>query len=117
MTRKKILKKREKLLVDIPITSISAPKIKKLKTIEPRKFFQDSTKVGEALLQCLVDNDTDSFIDILDEYLRINRSKLAKKSGIGRSTIQEILSKKGNPTLKTIAKIVHFSTISDSLKK
>jgi formiminotetrahydrofolate cyclodeaminase len=33
--------------------------------------FLDSSKVGEALLQCLIDNDTETYIEILESYLRI----------------------------------------------
>ena len=51
------------------------------------------------------------FIEILDGYLQINRSRVAKQAHIARSTVQQALSKNGNPTLKTIAKIVHESFI------
>jgi len=63
--------------------------------------------VGAALLEALLDNDTEAFIEILDAYLRINRTQTAKKTKLSRSTVQLALSKKGNPTLKTLAKIAH----------
>ena len=44
---------------------------------------------------------------MLDTYLQVNKSRVAKKAHIARSTIQQALSRKGNPTLKTLAKIVH----------
>ncbi len=58
-------------------------------------------------MQCLIDNDAEAFIEILDSYLRVNRSHVARKANLPRSTISLAFSKKGNPTIKTIAKIVH----------
>lgn len=83
----------------------------KLQTYNPTIFFQDYDKVGTALLESLIENDTDAFIEILDAYLNVNRAKVAKKTGLSRSTVQQALSKKGNPTLKTLAKIVHESVV------
>ena len=38
---------------------------------------------------------------------RVNRKRAAVNSNITRGTVQLAFSKSGNPTLKTIAKIVH----------
>jgi DNA-binding phage protein len=73
--------------------------------------FLDTTKVGAALLECLVDNDTETFIEIIDSYLRINKLQVAKNAQLSRSTVQLALSKSGNPTLKTLAKIVHEASL------
>jgi DNA-binding phage protein len=73
--------------------------------------FLDATKVGAALLECLVDNDTESFIEIIDSYLRINKLQVAKNAQLSRSTVHLALSKSGNPTLKTLAKIVHEASL------
>jgi DNA-binding phage protein len=83
----------------------------KLKTHHPERSFKSFKKVGAALLESLIENDTEAFIEILDSYLRINRSRVAKKANMARSTVQQALSKNGNPTLKTLAKIVHESFI------
>lgn len=69
--------------------------------------FSDFSKVGTALLQCLIENDTETYIEILESYLRVNKLQVAKKAKIPRSTVQLAFSKSGNPTLKTLAKIVH----------
>jgi DNA-binding phage protein len=63
--------------------------------------------IGAALLQALIDNDVETYMEILDSYLRVNRSIIAERSDLSRSTVSLALSKKSNPTLKTIAKIVH----------
>jgi DNA-binding phage protein len=60
-------------------------------------------------LESLLQNDTEAFIEILDAYLKVNRSRVAKKTRLSRSTVQQALSKNGNPTLKTIARIAHES--------
>lgn len=73
----------------------------------PEKSFSNSSKVGAALLQCLIDNDTETYIEILESYLRMNKLQVARKAKISRSTVQLAFSKSGNPTLKTLAKIVH----------
>jgi DNA-binding phage protein len=73
--------------------------------------FSDHAKVGKALLQCLIDNDTETYIEILESYLRMNKLQVAKKAKMPRSTIQLAFSKSGNPTLKTLAKIVHEASL------
>jgi DNA-binding phage protein len=88
-------------------------KIDKKKTTlwRPKDSLMDLQKVGAALLECLIDNDTETFIEILESFLRINKLQTAKKANISRSTVQLALSKSGNPTLKTLAKIVHESSL------
>lgn len=72
-------------------------------------FFKAHDKVAAALLQSLEDNDAGAFLEILDAYLRVNRTKTARETNLSRTTVQQALSKKGNPTIRTIAKIVHQS--------
>jgi DNA-binding phage protein len=74
---------------------------------KPSEFFQSHKKVAEVLLQSLEENDAGAFLEILDTYLRVNRTKVAKAAKISRTTVQNALSKNGNPTIRTIAKIVH----------
>ncbi|MDE3046548.1 MAG: hypothetical protein KGJ02_07915 [Verrucomicrobiota bacterium] len=107
MLKKKTSKKRGFSLDDMP--TLKVKKNAPLKDYNPSAFFEDIDKVGGALLECLCDNDTEAFIEILSAYLRVNRSRVAKKAKMSRSTVQHALSKKGNPTLRTIAKIVHQS--------
>lgn len=92
-------------------------KIKKTKTAswQPEDSFMDHQKVGAALLECLIDNDTETFIEILESFLRINKLQTAKGANLSRSTVQLAFSKSGNPTLKTLAKIVHESSLGKDL--
>jgi DNA-binding phage protein len=107
MLKRKISKKRGFSLDDMPTFKVH--KKAKLQKHNSKSFFKDFDKVGTALLESLIENDTEAFIEILDAYLQVNRAQVAKRAKISRSTVQHALSKKGNPTLKTIARIVHES--------
>ncbi len=106
MTKKKTSKKQKLCLEDMPILKSKKKASAKHK---PSDFFKAHDKVAAALLQSLEDNDAGAFLEILDAYLRVNRTKTAKETNLSRTTVQQALSKKGNPTIRTIAKIVHQS--------
>ena len=107
MLKRKKSKKRGFSLESMP--TLNANKKEKLEKHDSSAFFKDFDKVGTALLESLVQNDTEAFIEILDAYLKVNRARVAKRAKMSRSTVQQALSKNGNPTLKTIARIVHES--------
>lgn len=109
MDRKKTLKKQEFSLKNIPETKIKNSR--NVTELNPENSFLNSQKVGAALLECLIENDTETFIEILDSYLRVNKLQVSKKTSLSRSTVQQAFSKNGNPTLKTLAKIVHESVL------
>ena len=104
MSKKKTSKKQEFSLEKIEHINLNPSKFEKF---NPNKFFKNDIDVATALLQCLIDNDTESYMEILDSYLRVNRSKIAESSRLSRSTVSTAFAKKSNPTIKTIAKIVH----------
>lgn len=114
MLKKKTSKKQEFSFKDMQETKINK---KDLIPWNTESNLMDHQKIGAALLECLIDNDTESFIEILDSYLRINRLQVSKNANIARSTVQLALSKTGNPTLKTLAKIVHESSIKKDIHK
>jgi len=103
MTRKRILKKQKPYFRNISKNR----KRRKLRKHDPGAFFKDHVKVAEALLQCLEENDSSAFLEIINTYIYVNRTKVAKETGLSRTTVQNALSSKGNPTIRTIAKIVH----------
>ncbi len=88
---------------------IRSKKSSKLKDHDPSKFFKRHEKVAEALLRSLEENDAPAFLEILNTYLYVNRTKAAKETDLSRTTVQNALSSKGNPTIRTIAKIVHHA--------
>ena len=106
MTKKKTSKKQEFCFEDMPILKSKKKASAKHK---PSDFFKAHDKVAQALLQSLEDNDAGAFLEILDAYLRVNRTKAARETNLSRTTVQQALSNKGNPTIRTIAKIVHQS--------
>ena len=44
---------------------------------------------------------------LVDAYLDVNRREIARRAKLSRTTVQNAFSKKGNPTIRTIAQIVH----------
>jgi DNA-binding phage protein len=105
MPKKKILKKQKFCFENTPIIK-SKKQVPTLRH-KPSEFFQSHEKVASALLQSLEENDAGAFLEILDAYLHVNRTKVAKATKMSRTTVQNALSRNGNPTIRTIAKIVH----------
>lgn len=105
MTKKRISKKQGFCFEDMPI--IKGKKGASSLRHKPQEFFKSHEKVAAALLQSLEENDAGAFLEILDVYLRVNRTQIAKATNLSRTTVQNALSKRGNPTIRTIAKIVH----------
>ena len=65
--------------------------------------------VSETLLECIRTGDLESFRDVLISYLMsANKTSLAKKAGIGRRTLYDIMDqkKKFNPELSTVSAVI-----------
>lgn len=82
-----------------------------LKVHEPfsSKELQNSKLVIETLLECIKTGEIDSFRDVLVAHLMTaNKSQLAKKAGIGRRTLYDLLDpkKEFNPELSTISAVI-----------
>jgi DNA-binding phage protein len=105
MDKSKISKKQKFSFNTMPAIGQNN-KIKTLKH-DPKRGFKNRQLVSIALLQALENNDPEAFVEILDGYLQVNRTEIAKKAHLARSTVQLALSKGGNPTARTLAKIVH----------
>ncbi len=72
--------------------------------------FKDSKLVFEALVNCLKENDLESFRGILFVHIMtVNKMDLARKAGIGRRTLYDLIDpkKEFNPELSTIAAVLH----------
>ena len=68
-------------------------------------ILKDSNVVTEALLDCIRTNDLESFRELLAAHLlTVNKMELAKKAGIGRRTLYDLIDtkKEFNPGLTTI---------------
>ena len=70
---------------------------------------KDSEIVTEVLLDCIRTGDLESFREVLAAHLMtVNKTDLAKKAGIGRRTIYDIIdpNKDFNPELSTISALI-----------
>jgi DNA-binding phage protein len=105
MTKKKTSKKPEFSLSDIPIRKLkSGVKVYKVSSANRLK---DQELIFRAFWQCLVENDIESFKEILRSHLEaVNKADFAKKSKTSRRTLHRILSPGGNPTLKSISNVL-----------
>ncbi len=82
-----------------------------MKVHEPftSKELKDSKLVVETLLECIKTGDLESFQEVLIAHLMTaNKTEIAKKSGIGRRTLYDLLDPKKdfNPELSTISAVI-----------
>lgn len=69
----------------------------------------DPKRVSETLIDCIKTGDLDSFREVLIAHLiGTNKMALAKKAGIGRRTLYDMLdsNKKFNPELSTVSAVI-----------
>jgi len=73
----------------------------------PTQELFDENLIRNAIWECLVNNDSNGVMDVLDAYIEAisNKEVLCKKMDLSRSTFYNSLKEK-NPTLKTLAKLV-----------
>lgn len=86
---------------------------------DPLKELTDENFVGKAILDCLRNNDPEGVMEVIEVYLgALEKSKFMQKSQIPKSTLYHSLRCK-NPTIKTLAKLVHATTceIVPNIKK
>lgn len=80
---------------------------KKPREYNPMKDLLDDELIAKAVWECLKDNDPDGVIEILEAHLRAkNKSKLSRDNDLPRTTIYHMFKSK-NPTLQTLAKLIH----------
>lgn len=106
MTKKMTSKKREFSLSDTPVRKLKAGT--KFQRISSVNRLKDQELIFRAFWECLVEQDIESFKEILRTHLEVvNKQQLAKKSKTSRRTLHRILSPEGNPTLKNISSVIH----------
>ena len=86
-------------------------RLKKITGLSPFKAAQrisDKRYISKALWGCILADDPEGFKEILKAHLELkNKERITKETNISRRTFFRMLSKKGNPTLKNISKIIH----------
>jgi DNA-binding phage protein len=106
MTKRMTSKKQDFSLNDIPISKLKTGV--KTRKVNSGNRLKDQELVFKAFWQCLVDQDIESFKEILRGHLEaVNKAQFAKKSKTSRRTLHRILSPEGNPTLKNISSVIH----------
>lgn len=103
--------KNTKRKVEFSIQKVKPIKLKTTQGISPfesSKVLSDEKLIVQAILESFKDNDPDAVIEILDAYLKtVNRSDFAKKTGIARSTLYDMLHGRKNPTLRVFTQCIH----------
>lgn len=75
--------------------------------LDPMEDLLNEELVAQAIWECLRDNDPEGVIEVLEIHLSAkNKSRMAKNYNIPRTTYYHAIKSK-NPTLSTLAKIIH----------
>lgn len=79
----------------------------RLKPYDPTKALLDEDRIGRAIWECLKNEDTEGVIEVISIHLAAkNKAHLIEETDIPKTTFYHSLRSK-NPTLKTLAKLVH----------
>lgn len=111
MAKIKTLKKQKKS--SLKVKDVQFLKLKprtKTYSWNPTAEVLNEENLKAALFDALKDGDTQAFKEILTAHLDAkDKAAGAKNFGLAHRTLYEALSNKGNPSLKTIAKIVQIA--------
>lgn len=76
----------------------------------PSDYLTNIDNIGKAIVECLENNDPEGVMEVIAIYLEaVNKSKLSQNIHLHRQTMYSTLKHK-NPTIKTLAKIMHSYT-------
>lgn len=92
------------------LSKVNLDKVPGLTRANPLKQLANPQKTALSILECLQNNDPDGVMEMIAIYLEaVNKSKLRKGLALPKSTLYSAL-KHRNPTIKTLAKLMHAST-------
>jgi DNA-binding phage protein len=76
--------------------------------VPDHKRFLDKDLIAEILVDALLQNDMDTFKDVIIAHLRaVSKTELAKKTGLGRQTIYDLMEKeKFDPRVSTLGALL-----------
>jgi DNA-binding phage protein len=109
MAKAKTLLRRKKFLENTP--KLRLKKGVKLAKHDPFKVLLNEklVLVAQAFWECLKENDPEGAMEVISAHLQaLNKVHLAKEAEMPRSTLYHSLKSK-NPTIKTVAKLIHCS--------
>lgn len=78
----------------------------RVREINPTEELLNEDLISRAVWECLKEGDSEGVIEVIRIYIEaVNKTHIAQKAEVARSTIYAL--KGGNPTVKTLAKVVH----------
>jgi DNA-binding phage protein len=80
-----------------------------LRQSNPREELLNEELIGRAIWECLKNGDSEGVIEVVRIYLEaVKKTQTLKENDIAGLTVSHTLKSK-NPTVKTLAKLVHAS--------
>ncbi len=77
-----------------------------LRAVDFTKTLGDPDRVFQTFLVCLQEGDYRSALEVLvGGLMHVNKSQFARRHGIPRRTLYNLLDKKSDPSLELVAKI------------
>lgn len=105
MGKARTSEKQKKSSSDIP--KLRLKKSARVKEYSPALKLADEDFIAKAVWDCLKDNDPEGVIEVIEAHLEaVNLLQFSRDSEIPRSTLY-YLSKRRNPTLRTLARTIH----------
>lgn len=78
---------------------------------DPLADVTDENFIGKAILECLRNNDPEGVMEVIEIYLEaLAKTQFVQQAHVPKSTLYHSLKSK-NPTIKTLAKLVHATTL------
>lgn len=76
-------------------------------TYNPTEALLDEDRIGRAIWECLKNGDSEGVIEVIQIHLEAcNKTQVAKDAQLPKTTLYHSFRSK-NPTIKTLAKLVH----------
>ena len=76
----------------------------------PSDYLTNIDNIGRAIVECLENNDPEGVMEVISIYLEaVNKTQISQKNQLHRQTMYSALKHK-NPTIKTLAKLMHSYT-------
>jgi len=80
----------------------------RVREINPTEELLNEDLISRAIWECLKEGDSDGVIEVIATYYHaVNKTDISKEASLARSTVYSLRKKGGNPTVKTLAKLVH----------
>lgn len=110
MVKTKISGRRKRFSTNMLRPRKSKVKLKNntgIRQSNPTEELLDEELIGRAVWECLKNGDSEGVIEVIQIYLEAaNKTQIARETSMARSTMYHTLKSK-NPTVKTLAKLVH----------